>query len=88
MTRSPRTIRRRESLRLRDGDNCHICGKPIDFTMAGNTGLAATLDHIVPKYKGGVNALSNLKLAHAECNRKRGCGWARPGTLEWQRMSL
>lgn len=32
----------------------------------------ATFDHIVPRSKGGPNALTNLKLAHKRCNGKRG----------------
>lgn len=32
----------------------------------------ATRDHVVPKSLGGTNHRSNIKLAHASCNSKRG----------------
>lgn len=44
--------------------NCGICFKPIMDK--------STIDHIIPKSKGGTNKLSNLQLAHLECNRKKG----------------
>ena len=32
----------------------------------------ATLDHIVPRSKGGADTLENLQLAHAHCNKVKG----------------
>lgn len=34
--------------------------------------LRATVDHIVPKSKGGSDACENLQLAHARCNKIKG----------------
>lgn len=34
--------------------------------------LRATVDHIVPKSKGGFDAQENLQLAHARCNKIKG----------------
>lgn len=31
----------------------------------------ATLDHVIPKSKGGTLILSNLRLAHGRCNKAR-----------------
>lgn len=42
---------------------CELCGKPMH---------RFTVDHIVPKSKGGSNELSNLRLTHERCNRVRG----------------
>lgn len=64
---------KRNQLRMRDGDNCWICGEPMRF--APGNGLDpefATLDHVIPKSRGGTAALSNLKLAHGRCNLARG----------------
>jgi 5-methylcytosine-specific restriction endonuclease McrA len=34
-----------------------------------------TFDHIRPRKKGGADDRSNLQLAHAECNWKKGSSW-------------
>jgi 5-methylcytosine-specific restriction endonuclease McrA len=43
------------------GGPCHYCGQP-----------AFTMDHKIPKVRGGSNARSNLLLACAPCNRLKG----------------
>lgn len=48
----------------RDGDNCFFCGVP--------TGGDMTIEHLVPIAHGGPNHISNMFLAHAECNRAAG----------------
>lgn len=32
----------------------------------------ATVDHIIPRSKGGTDAAENLQLAHARCNKVKG----------------
>lgn len=32
----------------------------------------ATFDHIQPRSRGGLDVLSNLQLAHADCNKRKG----------------
>lgn len=44
---------------------CGICGKPADYKTF-------TLDHVIPKSKGGSNKISNLQAAHLYCNWKKG----------------
>jgi 5-methylcytosine-specific restriction endonuclease McrA len=56
--------RRVRALLARDGDLCWLCSKPLDGD--------ATLDHVVPRSKGGKNGLENLRLAHKGCNGARG----------------
>jgi 5-methylcytosine-specific restriction endonuclease McrA len=46
---------------------CEICKKPF-----GKTNKNKTVDHILPKSKGGGNALENLQLAHRGCNIRKG----------------
>ncbi len=58
-------------LRERDGDNCQICGLPIDFTLPGNDAMAASRDHIRRKRDGGVWYLPNIRLVHKKCNVER-----------------
>lgn len=67
------------------GGTCHLCDMPIWFDAPhdvhrkkGQTflvmrhGCGPTIDHLVPRSKGGSNALSNLRLAHKWCNSTRG----------------
>lgn len=50
----------------RRGHYCGICSEPIDSIDE------ATVDHIVPRARGGSNREDNLQLAHADCNSERG----------------
>lgn len=59
------TRKRVRRLMARDGTACWICG--IELTID-----TATLDHIIPRSKGGTFALHNLRLACSPCNNKRG----------------
>lgn len=45
---------------------CGICGLPIA------TFEEATVDHKVPRSRGGSNRMDNLQLAHEVCNQKKG----------------
>jgi len=51
---------RRARLIARDGDGCWFCGLEL--------GDDATIEHLVPRSKGGVNHLDNFVLAHRKCN--------------------
>ncbi len=48
----------------RDGPQCFFCGLAFEGDV--------TVEHLVPRAHGGPNHVSNLYLAHAECNRKAG----------------
>lgn len=50
----------RRKLRERDGDQCWFCGRVL--------GGDCTLEHLMPKSKGGPNAADNYALAHKACN--------------------
>ena len=60
----------------RDGWNCHLCGVPLEIKTA-------TIDHLTPLALGGLNRLSNVKIACKNCNFKKGAlvrkqrGWFR-----------
>lgn len=50
----------------RDNGICHICTKVIvDFR-------SMTLDHLIPRSKGGRAVFENLAAAHKQCNTRRG----------------
>lgn len=60
-----------EEIAERDGYVCHICNELVDMTLPRTSKLGATLDHVVPISKGGVDSLDNLKLAHWVCNVRK-----------------
>ena len=47
---------------LQRSDICHLCGAP----------GAESVDHLIPRSKGGTNDLRNLAPAHISCNARRG----------------
>lgn len=53
----------------RDGDRCALCGGRFGSGLA----LLRTLDHIIPRARGGTDHPANLRLAHFLCNHRRGC---------------
>ncbi|WP_084653994.1 HNH endonuclease [Nocardia altamirensis] len=61
--------RRAQALRLlclaTYGSTCHLCGRR----------GATTADHVIPRSKGGTDALENLRPAHKSCNSSRGDMW-------------
>lgn len=50
----------------RDNGMCYLCGMEIKFFSQ------ATVDHVIPKSKGGTNDKSNLKITHSSCNNFKG----------------
>lgn len=59
--RSPgKTIR--QKIYDRDGNKCCLCGDPRNLT----------LDHIIPRSKGGNGAMNNLQTLCASCNSIKG----------------
>lgn len=54
----------------RDEGVCQLCGRLIDPN--DKKLWMGTLDHIVPRSKGGADEPSNLRLAHMICNALRG----------------
>ena len=58
----------RDVLRERFGKHCWLCDRPILDTHV------ETLDHVQPRAKGGSNSILNLRLAHRDCNTRRGDG--------------
>jgi 5-methylcytosine-specific restriction endonuclease McrA len=57
-----------EQLAERDGLNCYLCNEVIDMALPRTSKMGATIDHVVPLSRGGLDELDNLKLAHWTCN--------------------
>src|ERR1700749_3058714 len=58
----------------RDKSTCHMCKRKLPFA-------AVTLDHVIPRSKGGQTNEANLKVACAPCGNRKGdrlvseCEW-------------
>jgi 5-methylcytosine-specific restriction endonuclease McrA len=51
---------------------CQLCGSPVDLSLVSPHPLSASIDHIVPKSKGGPRNIQNCQLAHRQCNIDKG----------------
>ena len=56
----------------RDGWVCRICGDLVDKSLKWPDPMSPSLDHVKPLSKGGHHVLSNVQLAHLECNVRKG----------------
>ena len=72
----PRTVRfNRRNLFLRDSHQCQYCGSRPDYA-------ALTIDHVIPRSRGGQSEWRNVVVACIRCNTKKGnhlsseCGMA------------
>lgn len=50
---------------------CHLCGKPIDYTLDFKHPMSFTADHLAPVATGG-SMTGQLAPAHRSCNSRRG----------------
>ena len=55
----------KKNIWLRDGGRCQYCEKKISLSDA-------TVDHVIPKSRGGENNWENVTLACSKCNQKKG----------------
>ncbi len=55
----------RRMLIARDGCVCGVCHKEIAKMRQ------VSLDHVIPRSRGGSDDISNLQLAHKDCNRDK-----------------
>jgi 5-methylcytosine-specific restriction endonuclease McrA len=58
--------RKKHRLAMRDGGSiCHYCGERKKI-------YEITIDHVIPRSRGGAHALTNLVLACEPCNHAKG----------------
>lgn len=68
-----------QALWERQSGCCALCGKAMlkNRFDAPHARLwskwRATIDHIQPRARGGSDEFENLQLAHAQCNKVKGC---------------
>jgi hypothetical protein len=53
-----------DDIYLRDGGLCGICGEPVKLKQA-------SVDHIIPRSKGGKDCQHNTQTTHWDCNRRK-----------------
>lgn len=59
--------RDRDRIRRTQPD-CHICGRPIDYTLRTPDPYSFEVDHVIPLSKGGRDDITNKAAAHRTCN--------------------
>lgn len=60
-----------EVIAERDNYVCHICGDLVDMSLPRRSHMGATLDHVIPIARGGLDCEDNVKLAHWICNVRK-----------------
>lgn len=48
--------------------DCHICGRPIDYSLPWLDPGAFVVDHVIPLARNGTDTWDNVKAAHRSCN--------------------
>jgi hypothetical protein len=82
--------RRRELLACvveRDGWLCWICGESIDPELEPGTTRSVSIDHVLPRSRGGTNSPANLgRRRHGRLpfNRTPCDCWPEEGAVSWQ----
>lgn len=56
----------------RDGWSCHLCSLPVDAGLKHPDPASASVDHVTPLSRGGEHTADNVRLAHLQCNVRRG----------------
>lgn len=59
-------ISKKRYIMKRDGNKCRYCG------ISAMEGVEMTIDHVIPKSKGGNHSVYNLVLACSRCNLRKG----------------
>jgi 5-methylcytosine-specific restriction endonuclease McrA len=70
---SVRKRRLKDQLYAKQDGKCWLCDKVMSIGPGFvNHPKMASFDHVIPRAKGGTNKVANLKLAHRDCNIRRG----------------
>lgn len=55
----------------RDGAGCGICGDLIDLSLTYPDLFSRSVDHVLPRSRGGADTMGNFQLSHLLCNIKK-----------------
>ena len=70
-------LRRLKVASMNDGEPCPLCGGPlyrnVPYKLPGGkrNPLYPSLDHIIPRSRGGENTWTNTRIVHLRCNQVR-----------------
>ena len=68
--RREQEMERLRLLRIRDGDDCRRCRRPMRFDLPAGNDQGAAIEQILPREAGG-DEIGNLCLCHRRCNAER-----------------
>jgi hypothetical protein len=69
--RRQRDSERVRLLRIRDGEDCRRCRRPMRFDLSDGHDQGASVEQILPETAGGSHDIDNLCLCHRRCNPER-----------------
>lgn len=67
----------------RQGGLCYWCKTPMVNTSPRERPHSVTLEHLVPKYKGGKDTEDNCVAACLQCNNERGGAFTPPFSVQY-----
>ena len=69
----------RKEIFIRDGYKCQYCGIEAELSQL-------TIDHVIPKQKGGIDTWDNLVTACSQCNTNKGNSFLKETKMSLIRM--
>lgn len=60
-----------DDVRLKHGDDCHLCGGEINYKLKFPHPMSPSIDHVKPISEGGPHTLENCAMAHMDCNNRK-----------------
>lgn len=69
--RPPHLVKHVPALVARDGAACSLCGSLVDLSLAYPDPMSRSVDHVVPRSRGGADDFSNYALSHLKCNVRK-----------------
>jgi hypothetical protein len=51
--------------------SCYLCGESIDVRLGHPDPLSASIDHVIPRARGGTHDAANLRPTHLRCNLRK-----------------
>lgn len=61
-----------EQVAERDGHACAECAEPIDLALSWPHLFSASIEHVIPRSRGGEDLPDNIALTHLICNLRKG----------------